>query len=88
VGRHPVLRDAQGYKPQPKIYLRGVQPQVQAGHDVPAHSGDLSPKSSGLRTGMSGGRRDGGPGTSETEPKGKLDVVGRNLHDLHDKLGL
>jgi hypothetical protein len=96
VGRHRSSRIgseiAQGYKPQPKVYLAtceafNLEPaQVMM---CAAHSGDLAAAQAlGLKTGHIGRPGEGGPGTGETEPKGSFDVVGRNFHDFADKLGV
>jgi 2-haloacid dehalogenase len=83
---------AQGYKPQPKVYLAtceafNLEPaQVMM---CAAHSGDLAAAQAlGLKTGHIGRPGEGGPGTGETEPKGSFDVVGKNFHDFADKLGV
>jgi 2-haloacid dehalogenase len=83
---------AQGYKPQPKVYLMTCEAFNLKPHEVmmcAAHSGDLSSAQKlGLRTGHIGRPGEGGPGTGETEPKGQFDVVGKNFHDFADKLGV
>jgi 2-haloacid dehalogenase len=83
---------AQGYKPQPKVYLMTCEAFNLKPEQVmmcAAHSPDLSSAQKlGLRTGHVGRPGEGGPGTGETEPKGSFDVVGRNFHDFADKLGV
>ena len=83
---------AQGYKPQPKVYLMTCEAFNLKPEQVmmcAAHSGDLSSAQKlGLRTGHIGRPGEGGPGTGETEPKGQFDVVGKNFHDFADKLGV
>jgi 2-haloacid dehalogenase len=83
---------AQGYKPQPKVYLMTCEAFNLKPEQVmmcAAHSGDLSSAQQlGLRTGHIGRPGEGGPGTGETEPKGSFDVVGKNFHDFADKLGV
>ena len=83
---------AQGYKPQPKVYLMTCEALNLKPHEVmmcAAHSGDLSSAQKlGMRTGHVGRPGEGGPGTGETEPKGSFDVVGKNFHDFADKLGV
>src|SRR6516164_9238764 len=81
---------AQGYKPQPKVYLMTCEAFNLKPEQVmmcAAHSGDLSSAQKlGLRTGHIGRPGEGGPGTGETEPRGSFDVVGKNFHDFADKL--
>jgi 2-haloacid dehalogenase len=83
---------AQGYKPQPKVYLMTCEAFNLKPEEVmmcAAHSGDLSSAQKlGLRTGHIGRPGEGGPGTGEAEPKGSFDVVGKNFHDFADKLGV
>jgi 2-haloacid dehalogenase len=83
---------AQGYKPQPKVYLMTCEAFNLKPNEVmmcAAHSGDLSSAQKlGMRTGHIGRPGEGGPGTGETEPKGNFDVVGKNFHDFADKLGV
>jgi len=83
---------AQGYKPQPKVYLATCEAFNLKPEQVmmcAAHSGDLSSAQKlGLRTGHIGRPGEGGPGTGETEPKGSFDVVGKNFNDFADKLGV
>jgi 2-haloacid dehalogenase len=83
---------AQGYKPQPKVYLMTCEALNLKPEQVmmcAAHSGDLSAAQKlGLRTGHVGRPGEGGPGTGEMEPKGSFDVVGKNFHDFADKLGV
>jgi 2-haloacid dehalogenase len=83
---------AQGYKPQPKVYLMTCEAFNLKPEQVmmcAAHSPDLSSAQKlGMRTGHVGRPGEGGPGTGETEPKGSFDVVGRNFHDFADKLGV
>jgi 2-haloacid dehalogenase len=83
---------AQGFKPQPKVYLMTCEAFNLKPEQVmmcAAHSGDLSSAQKlGMRTGHIGRPGEGGPGTGETEPKGNFDVVGKNFHDFADKLGV
>jgi 2-haloacid dehalogenase len=83
---------AQGYKPQPKVYLATCEAFNLKPEQVmmcAAHSGDLSSAQKlGLRTGHIGRPGEGGPGTGESEPKGSFDVVAKNFHDFADKLGV
>jgi 2-haloacid dehalogenase len=83
---------AQGYKPQPKVYLMTCEAFNLKPEQVmmcAAHSGDLSSAQKlGLRTGHIGRPGEGGPGTGEATPKGSFDVVGKNFGDFADKLGV
>jgi 2-haloacid dehalogenase len=83
---------AQGYKPQPKVYLMTCEALNLKPEQVmmcAAHSDDLSSAQKlGLRTGHVGRPGEGGPGTGETAPKASFDVVGKNFHDFADKLGV
>jgi len=83
---------AQGYKPQPKVYLMTCEAFNLKPEQVmmcAAHSGDLSSAQKlGLRTGHIGRPGEGGPGTGEAAPKGSFDVVGKNFGDFADKLGV
>jgi 2-haloacid dehalogenase len=83
---------AQGYKPQPKVYLMTCEAFNLKPEQVmmcAAHSGDLaSAQKLGLRTGHVGRPGEGGPGTGETAPKGSFDVVGKNFGEFADKLGV
>ena len=84
---------AQGFKPQPKVYLMTCEAfNLKPGEVMmcAAHSGDLaSAQKLGLRTGGDFGRPgEGGPGAGESEPKGSFDVVAKNFHDFADKLGV
>jgi 2-haloacid dehalogenase len=83
---------AQGYKPQPKVYLMTCEAFNLKPEQVmmcAAHSADLAAAQKlGLRTGHIGRPGEGGPGTGETEPNGSCDVVGKNFHDFADKLGV
>jgi 2-haloacid dehalogenase len=83
---------AQGYKPQPKVYLMTCEAFNLRPEQVmmcAAHSGDLSSAQKlGMRTGHVGRPGEGGPGTGESAPKGSFDVVGKNFQDFADKLGV
>ena len=83
---------AQGYKPQPKVYLMTCEAFNLKPEQVmmcAAHSNDLSAAQKlGLRTGHIGRPGEGGPGTGEATPKGSFDVVGKNFNDFADKLGV
>jgi 2-haloacid dehalogenase len=83
---------AQGFKPQPKVYLVTCEAFNLKPEQVmmcAAHSDDLSSAQKlGLRTGHIGRPGEGGPGTGETAPKASFDVVGKNFLDFADKLGV
>jgi 2-haloacid dehalogenase len=85
---------AQGYKPQPKVYLMTCEAFNLKPEQVmmcAAHSDDLaSAQKLGLRTGHIGRPGEGGPGTGETAPKAStsFDVVAKNFNDFADKLGV
>jgi 2-haloacid dehalogenase len=83
---------AQGYKPQPKVYLMTCEAFNLKPEQVmmcAAHSDDLaSAQKLGLRTGHIGRPGEGGPGTGESAPKYSFDVVGKNFNDFADKLGV
>jgi 2-haloacid dehalogenase len=83
---------AQGYKPQPKVYLMTCEAFNLKPEEVmmcAAHSPDLmSAQKLGMRTGHIGRPGEGGPGTGETQPTGTFDVVGKNFNDFADKLGV
>jgi 2-haloacid dehalogenase len=83
---------AQGYKPQPKVYLMTCEAFNLKPEQVmmcAAHSNDLSSAQKlGLRTGHIGRPGEGGPDTGEAVPKGSFDVVGKNFQDFADKLGV
>jgi 2-haloacid dehalogenase len=83
---------AQGYKPQPKVYLATCEAFNLKPAQVmmcAAHSGDLAAAQElGLKTGHVGRPGEGGPGTGESAPKGNFDVVGKNFEDFADKMGV
>jgi 2-haloacid dehalogenase len=83
---------AQGYKPQPKVYLMTCEAFNLRPEQVmmcAAHSDDLSSAQKlGLRTGHVGRPGEGGPGTGESAPKGSFDVMAKNFLDFADKLGV
>jgi 2-haloacid dehalogenase len=83
---------AQGYKPQPKVYLMTCEAFNLKPEQVmmcAAHSRDLaSAQKLGLRTGHVGRPGEGGPGTGETEPKGNFDVVAKSWVEFADKIGV
>lgn len=83
---------AQGYKPQPEVYLRsvaalGLQPaQVMM---VAAHNSDLHAAAAcGLQTAFVPRLREHGPGqTSDLEPDGDFTIVAADFGDLASQLG-
>jgi 2-haloacid dehalogenase len=83
---------AQGYKPQPKVYLASCEAFNLKPEQVmmcAAHSGDLSEAQKvGMRTGHIGRPGEGGPGTGEREPNGAFDIVAKDFHDFANKLGV
>ncbi|HVY57549.1 MAG TPA: haloacid dehalogenase type II [Xanthobacteraceae bacterium] len=80
------------YKPKPRVYLAACEALDLAPNRcmmVAAHSNDLAAAAaSGLRTGHVARPNEKGPGTGETAPSVPVDVAGRNLADLADKLGV
>lgn len=71
------------FKPKPRVYLASAE---ALGLDpaqcmmVAAHSSDLTAAAAqGLRTGHVGRPGEGGPGTGETTPDGRFDVVARDF---------
>ena len=81
---------AQGYKPQPKVYLMTCEAFNLKPEQVmmcAAHSGDLSSAQMlGMRTGHIG--RPGEAGHRRDRAEGQFDVVGKNFNDFADKLGV
>jgi 2-haloacid dehalogenase len=91
---HAVLGSeiAQDFKPKPRVYLASAEALNLKPSEcmmVAAHSEDLkAAAAAGLRTGHVGRPGEGGPGTGESSPKYKFDVVGKNFEDFADKMGL
>jgi 2-haloacid dehalogenase len=79
------------YKPKPRVYLAACAAFDLAPEDcmmVAAHSSDLAAAAAlGLRTGHVARPNEHGPGKGETAPTVNVDVAGRDLGDLADKLG-
>jgi len=79
------------YKPKPRVYLAACAAfdlKPEQCMMVAAHSGDLAAAAAcGLRTGHVARPDEHGPGTGECAPTVKVDVAGRDLNDLADKLG-
>ena len=79
------------YKPKPRVYLAACEAfdlRPEQCMMVAAHSSDLAAAAAcGLRTGHIARPNEHGPGTGETKPTVPVDVAGKNLADLADKLG-
>ena len=79
------------YKPKPRVYLAACAAFDLAPDEcmmVAAHSSDLAAAAAlGLRTGHVARPNEHGPGKGERAPTVKVDVAGRDLGDLADKLG-
>jgi 2-haloacid dehalogenase len=80
------------YKPKPRVYLAACEAfdlEPAKCMMVAAHSSDLAAAAQcGLRTAHTARVNEYGPGTGETEPKVKVDVVAADLSDLAGKLGV
>jgi 2-haloacid dehalogenase len=79
------------YKPKPRVYLAACEalglPPAQC-MMVAAHSRDLAAAAAcGLRTGHIARVDEYGPATGEPAPTVAVDLAGRDLADLADKLG-
>jgi 2-haloacid dehalogenase len=83
---------ARDYKPKPAVYLAAVAALDLGPHEcmmVAAHSYDLKAAAAeGLRTGHVARPDEAGPGTGEAAPMIAVDVAGRDLGDLADRLGV
>ena len=79
------------YKPKPRAYLAACEAlnlKPAQCMMVAAHSRDLkAAAANGLRTGHIARPNEYGPNTGETGPTVPVDVAGRDLADLADKLG-
>ena len=79
------------YKPKPRVYLAACAAFDLAPEEcmmVAAHSSDLATAAAlGLRTGHVARPNEHGPGKGERAPTVEVDVAGRDLGDLADKLG-
>jgi 2-haloacid dehalogenase len=80
------------YKPKPRVYLAACEafdldpPQCMM---VAAHSNDLAAAAAcGLRTGHTARPDEYGPNTGEPAPTFAVDVAGKDLADLADKVGV
>ena len=82
---------AQGYKPQPKVYLLSAEAIGRKPEQcmmTAAHSNDLAAAAKqGLRTGHVGRPGEGGPGTGEDGPRTQVDVAAKNFNEFADKKG-
>jgi 2-haloacid dehalogenase len=80
------------YKPKPRVYLAAAEaldlPPAQC-MMVAAHSYDLAAAAAlGFRTGHVARPAENGPGGGESAPSIPVDVAGRDLADLADRLGV
>src|SRR5262245_60987116 len=79
------------YKPKPRVYIAACEAfdlEPAQCMMVAAHSSDLAAAAAcGLRTGHIARPDEHGPGTGETRPTVPVDVAGKDLADLADKLG-
>jgi len=80
------------YKPKPRVYLAACEAFDLAPARcmmVAAHSSDLGAAAKcGLRTGHTARVNEYGPNTGEAEPAVQVDLAGKDLADLADKLGV
>jgi 2-haloacid dehalogenase len=80
------------YKPKPRVYLAACEAfdlRPEQCMMVAAHSSDLAAAAAcGLRTGHVARPDEHGPATGERAPSVKVDVAGKDLADLADKLGV
>jgi len=81
---------ARDFKPKPRVYLAACEALDLAPEQcmlVAAHSNDLAAAAAlGLRTAHVARPNEHGPNTGETAPSVPVDVAGRDLADLADKL--
>ena len=79
------------FKPKPRVYLAACEAFDLAPAQcmmVAAHSNDLAAAAKlGLRTGHVARPNEHGPDTGERAPKVVVDVAGKDLSDLAEKLG-
>jgi 2-haloacid dehalogenase len=79
------------YKPKPRVYLAACEALYLKPEQcmmVAAHSNDLAAAAAcGLRTGHTARPDEYGPNTGERAPTVTVDVAGRDLSDLTDKVG-
>ena len=92
VGRDPRRRDRRRLQAEAARLsrrLRGVRSRARAMHDGGGAQRTISPppRRSGLRTGHVARPNEHGPGTGERAPTVPVDVAGRDLSELAEKLG-
>jgi len=79
------------YKPKPRVYTAACEAfDLKPEHCmmVAAHSNDLAAAATlGLRTGHVARPNEHGPGTGERAPSVPVDVAGKDLSDVAEKLG-
>jgi 2-haloacid dehalogenase len=79
------------YKPKPRVYLAACEAfdlEPAQCMIIAAHSNDLAAAAAcGLRAGHIARPDEHGPGTGETKPTVPVDVAGKDLSDLADRLG-
>ena len=79
------------YKPKPRVYTAACEAfDLKPAHCmmVAAHSNDLAAAATlGLRTGHVARPNEHGPGTGERAPSVPVDVAGKDLSDVAEKLG-
>ena len=79
------------YKPKPRVYLAACEALGLAPAHcmmVAAHSNDLAAAAAcGLATGHIARPDEYGPGTGETKPTVPVDLAGKDLRDLADRIG-
>jgi 2-haloacid dehalogenase len=80
------------YKPKPRVYLAACEAfdlEPAQCMMVAAHSNDLAAAAAvGLRTGHIARPNEHGPGAGETAPTVPVDVSGKDLGDLAEKMGV
>jgi 2-haloacid dehalogenase len=80
------------YKPKPRVYLAACEAldlKPEQCMMVAAHSNDLAAAAAcGLRTGHTARPDEYGPNTGEPAPTVAVDVAGKDLSDLADKVGV
>jgi 2-haloacid dehalogenase len=82
---------AADYKPKPRVYLAACEAfdlEPAQCMMIAAHSSDLAAAAAcGLRAGHIARPDEHGPGTGESRPTVPVDVAGKDLGDLADRLG-
>ena len=84
---------AQGYKPQPKVYLatcEALNLKPEQVHDVcrTQRRPRGRPGAWSEAPAISAGRARAARGPAKPQPKGNFDVVGKNFEDFADKMGV